>query len=86
LRRATRQAALLSAVPLLLGAGAGPVNCSSLGYNILGRPVLLQTMTLFTTSLFILVEIRLNASLQPRLEYVQREGITGREGFLQRLV
>jgi multidrug efflux pump len=57
----TTMAALLAAVPLMLGTGTGSEIRQPLGYTIVGGLALSQIMTLFTTPVVYLYLDRLNA-------------------------
>jgi HAE1 family hydrophobic/amphiphilic exporter-1 len=54
-------AALLSGVPLMLGAGTGAEIRQPLGYAIVGGLIVSQVLTLYTTPIVFLYLDRLNA-------------------------
>jgi len=60
----TTMAALLAAVPLMLGTGTGSEIRQPLGYTIVGGLALSQILTLFTTPVVYLYLDRLNAFLR----------------------
>jgi multidrug efflux pump len=60
----TTMAALLGAVPLMLGTGTGSELRQPLGYTIVGGLALSQILTLFTTPVVYLYLDRLNAFIQ----------------------
>jgi hypothetical protein len=60
----TTMAALLAAVPLMLGTGTGSEIRQPLGYTIVGGLALSQILTLFTTPVVYLYLDRLNAFFQ----------------------
>ena len=60
----TTMAAMLAAVPLMLGTGTGSEIRQPLGYTIVGGLALSQIMTLFTTPVVYLYLDRLNAFFQ----------------------
>jgi HAE1 family hydrophobic/amphiphilic exporter-1 len=57
-------AALLGAVPLMLGTGAGSEIRQPLGFSIVGGLMLSQVLTLFTTPVVYLYLDRLGRSLR----------------------
>jgi HAE1 family hydrophobic/amphiphilic exporter-1 len=60
----TTMAALLGAVPLMLGTGAGSEIRQPLGYAIVGGLLLSQVLTLFTTPVVYLYLDRLSGFLR----------------------
>ena len=59
----TTMAALLAALPLMLGHGTGSELRQPLGYTMVGGLILSQALTLFTTPVVYLYLDRLNARL-----------------------
>src|SRR5262249_9730182 len=62
----TTMAALLSAVPLMLGTGTGSELRRPLGITIVGRPVASQLLTLFTTPVIYLAFDRVGRWMRRR--------------------
>ena len=62
----TTLAALLGALPLMLGAGTGSELRQPLGYAIVGGLIISQALTLYTTPVIYLYMEKLAAFLQRR--------------------
>ena len=62
----TTMAALLAALPLMLGSGTGSELRQPLGYAMVGGLILSQALTLFTTPVIYLYLDRLQSWISPR--------------------
>ena len=71
----TTMAALLGAVPLMLGTGAGSEIRQPLGYAIVGGLLLSQILTLFTTPVVYLYLDRLSGFLRCERPTVERPAL-----------
>jgi len=69
----TTMAALLGALPLMLGHGTGSEMRQPLGYTMVGGLLLSQALTLFTTPVIYLYLDRLNVRMQRRKEALEEE-------------
>jgi multidrug efflux pump subunit AcrB len=72
----TTMAALLGALPLMLGSGTGSELRQPLGYTMVGGLLLSQLITLFTTPVVYLYLDRLNARLERRSEPAAADAAT----------
>jgi HAE1 family hydrophobic/amphiphilic exporter-1 len=73
----TTMAALLAALPLMLGHGTGSELRQPLGYTMVGGLILSQALTLFTTPVVYLYLDRLNERLSGRRKAAERGGEEG---------
>jgi hydrophobic/amphiphilic exporter-1 (mainly G- bacteria), HAE1 family len=76
----TTMAALLAALPLMLGHGTGSELRQPLGYTMVGGLVLSQALTLFTTPVVYLYLDRLNERVSGRRKSAAGEEAGARSG------
>ena len=79
----TTMAALLAALPLMLGRGTGSELRQPLGYTMVGGLILSQALTLFTTPVVYLYLDRLNERLGRRRRLAQPDAAGADEGNKQ---